>query len=300
MSAETTSNRRIPQRFILTDLCNLAGSGLATLGGLACLPWSTPSLQLRYLRSCSCRPRKPHRIAGLAKSGRKGNGNVPDIGLLGNKLLHQLTALQIIQDNNLYSALSKIGVSAQESPVLADDYTGDAVQETGPRACVAEQIGHQYHIACRVVVSSPTYTCHRAKASCTWWPPCRRRRAGGPRSATSTSLPASASKALVWRTLTGQTSPTYVQNGVSFLYPHVVSAAEYLAIRPYESSSDLDPTARRASVSRPSLSSPRTHEEGDDGAWYRDASFSVRCLRLVERHRHSLGIIHLADRHKDR
>ena len=41
-------------------------------------------------------------------------------------------------------------------------------------------------------------------------------------------------------------------------------------------------------------------EGGADGSRYRDASLLVRGLRLVERHRHSLDVVHLANRHEKR
>lgn len=63
----------------------------------------------------------------MEKSGQKGNEDVPDIGFLSNKLVHQLTALNVIQDNYLHSALSKIAISTQKSLVLADNNAGDAV-----------------------------------------------------------------------------------------------------------------------------------------------------------------------------
>ena len=113
------------------------------------------------------------------------------------------------------------------------------------------------------------------------------------------ALPAPSIELVRW-TLPGQASPAYVQNRVSFLYPHVVAAAEYLAIGSDESSSNLDPVAPRASVSMLSSSFHRTHERRGGRSWYRDASFLVRRLRLVERHCHSLSVVHFANGRKHR
>lgn len=59
----------------------------------------------------------------------------PQFGLLGDKLIHELGALGIVQHHDVDSARSQVGLAPDIILVLANDDPADAVEEAGSCAC---------------------------------------------------------------------------------------------------------------------------------------------------------------------
>lgn len=67
--------------------------------------------------------------------------DVPQLGLLGNELVHQLGALVIPQDDHLDAPTAQVVLAAQKVLVLGNHDARDAVQQTRSRAHVAGRQG---------------------------------------------------------------------------------------------------------------------------------------------------------------